>query len=435
MLRILNFSVALSTATFGLTILYYLVPLILDPTAARAVLIDLPMQHNGLSPIAKITLFAGLVGLGIALAVWAGVSFTRLSSQAMGRKNLILLSQMALGFVMLECMMRVGASFDVRLLSNPTYLINPACGETYSRLMRSRETPTITEAYDAEVGWKRLPKPGNPDGLIWPFAIDERPKVWFFGDSFMAGVVAPRASVPAIFEAARPERQALNHSVSGYGVDQIWLRYRKASPNIPAGSPVFIGILPVDLDRSVLAYFWGYKPVFRRTDGRGDYELIPPPARNEIAALMIEGPDLPSSYGLAILNTMAELVMTGFDRSEATCDADEKRSVNAYLMDSIIRLAQERDHELRWVLFVAHPAFYKVVNWRYDFIKKFLDGRKQSYLDTRGALSRAAIMAGIPPEAFYIPLNGHLNARGNRVVAESLLKFVANAPTKSRERP
>ena len=421
--KVINIIAAIATLGLGIAIFYNLAPLLLDGATLKSVLVVLPSRFTGLTPTIKIALFAGLIGVGLASLVWAGLSIIRFKSTAMKRLNLILLFQVVLIAVMLEAAIRTGIAYDVKPVSTLTNYVNPNCGEDYYWLSASPQAASSTNTYDPELGWRPRPKPGNPKGLPWPIVMDERPKTWFFGDSFIAGVVAPENSIPARFEVETRERQALNYGVSGFGLDQIWLRYRQESRNIPAGAPVFIGILSNDLDRSVLSYFYALKPVFRRTaDG---YQLVPPPAEKDIPAALENTPAPLWSYAVALLRSVAELAATGFDRSEVNCNAAEKRAVNAYLIDAIITEAKLRGHVLRWILFDSFAAFYKPANWRYDFMKESLDRRGQIYLDTLNVLSCAAQKANTPPETFFIRVGGHLETDGNRVIARALAAMVA----------
>jgi hypothetical protein len=130
-----------------------------------------------------------------------------------------------------------------------------------------------------------------------------------------------------------------------------------------------------------------------------------------------------------MLRSAAELVATRFDRSEVTCNAAEKRAVNAYLMDSIIAEAKGRGHVLRWILFDSSAAFYKPANWRYDFMKEALNRRGQIYLDTLNVLWCAAQKANKSTDSFYLRIGGHPEASGNHVIAEALAAMMSGDET------
>lgn len=271
------------------------------------------------------------------------------------------------------------------------------------------------QTYDPELGWIAEPRePENPDGLTWPPALDRRPKAWFFGDSFIAG---GGNSIPALFEALRPEWQSLNYGVGGYGLDQIWLRYRRVSEHIPPGAPVLVGVLTYDLDRSALRFYAGFKPIFRRVNG--SYRLVPPPSREELPGLY-ESITIPiTSYVLAGLGTLVEQVTTNFNSSRIRCHLREKMAVNSYLIDQIISKAAEKRHGLYWILFGGRDEIGEPAAWRYDFLREALDRSGQPYLDTLDVLRRSARAAGQLPTAFYNQ-TGHLTLEGRGVVAEAL---------------
>ncbi|MEX2617542.1 MAG: SGNH/GDSL hydrolase family protein [Alphaproteobacteria bacterium] len=414
---------------FGIWTLYGLAPVLLDPAVRQAVLIDLPAQHSGISTTARIALFAAMICVGAAAAAWGVASLIRANLPETARLNGLILGQFVVVMILLEVAIRIGIVREVplSLLTNPSYFANPVCGETFYRLVKAPGNAFSNKVYDAELGWVGQPAAGNPEGLRWPAAIDGRPKAWFFGDSFVAGVGKPDGSVPALFESANPARQSLNYGVPGYGVDQIWLRYRQKAADIAPGSPVFIGILTTDLDRSVLGYFFGPKPHFQKTET--GYTLVPPPAPDAAAP---DTGELIDSYALAVLRSLAELIQTGFDRSEAPCQRREKIALNRYLIGEIIAEAERRRHDLRWIVFTGHSAFTKPRNWRYDFLTGTLRERGQTFLDARETLSCAADTADIRPEAFFIPGDGHLNREGNAAVAAALADLVAGKPPACR---
>lgn len=413
----------------GIWALYGLVPVLLDPAIRQAVLTDLPAQHSGISSTARIALFAALMCGGIAAAGWGIVSLIRADQPVTARLNGLILGNFVVVMILLEVAIRMGIAHEVplRLFTNPSYFANPACGETFYRLAKTPGNAFSNKVFHPELGWVGQPVTGNPEGLRWPAAIDERPKAWFFGDSFIAGTSEPGESVPALFESANSARQSLNYGVPGYGVDQIWLRYRQKAADILPGSPVFIGILTTDLDRSVLSYFFGPKPLFQKTET--GYTLVPPPAPDVAAHDTGEPID---SYAMAVLRSLAELVQTGFDRSEAPCQRREKIALNGYLIGEIIAEAGRRQHDLRWIVFTGHSAFTKPHNWRHDFLTGTLRERGQTFLDAREALACAADTSGMRPEAFFIPEDGHLNREGNAAVAAALNDLVAGKPPACR---
>ena len=156
---------------------------------------------------------------------------------------------------------------------------------------------------------------------------------------------------------------------------------------------------------------------------------MPPPTPEAAASTIAEPID---SYALAVLRSMAELIQSGFDRSEAPCQRKEKIALNRYLIGEIIAEAERRQHDLRWIVFTGHSAFTKPRNWRYDFLTGTLRERGQTFLDTRAVLSCAADATGGRPEAFFIPDDGHLNKDGNAAVAAALSDLVAGRPAACR---
>lgn len=410
-----NLAVACATGAGGLWIFAHLGPMLVDWQLAGTNLITLAALHSGLPAALRIILFVLLLLLAGGLIGWAGWCLWRIRRAGLWRLNRMLLVQAILVLALLEAVVRGTGALGLWPANMLTYLANPVCGETYHRLVAQTRPPVAADNYDPDLGWTRPELPdietGPPDG---------RP-AWFFGDSFMQGVAAGGASPTDVFAEARPRTEPLNFAVGGYGVDQIWLNYERLGTRIPSGATVFVGVLTTDLDRSVLSFFSGFKPVFRR---RGDdYVLVPPPPSAAEAQRLTREPVSVGSYAFALMRAFAELIETGFDRSEASCGRTEKARVNTYLMDQIIDHAATREHRLHWVLFVPFPEFYKTRSWRYDFLKAYFNDRAQSYIDTMTVIAEAAEAAGRPPESFYIPVDGHLNADGNRVVGAAMARL------------
>ncbi len=267
----------------------------------------------------------------------------RRTSPSVFRINRVLAVQLEIGFIGLEALTRIVSALDLKPFSNLTYLVNPACDDTYYRLIQSPENVASGANYHPTLGWTSSRLHGHQSKLPWPPAFDNRPKTWIFGDSFMEGVFKPEESMPAQFETFKTNRQSINFGVAGYGLDQIWLRYKQQSGVIPAGETVVIGILRADLDRTVFRYFFGFKPIFRQSDA--GFELIPPPSREESQTAFAEAPAAVGSYAYAVVGSIAELVTTQFDHSESACNQSEKAAISAFLFDSIIDRANSHSHE------------------------------------------------------------------------------------------
>ena len=427
----LPFCVNLTIAVLGLAIGGWIAinlgALLLHPDLAQTNLVTLPGLRGALAVAVKIAAFVAVFGAGVLMLCYGALALFHLRSARLLRWNVVIIANVAIGLLLLEGGIRLLDGLDLMTTNTYALLANPYCGEALSRLSaRSSAAHAIPQAADAAgekfdpvLGWVHSARLPNAEGLSWPRVVDDRPKVWFFGDSFMQGAGPPDQSAPAVFEQLRPERQAMNFGTAGYGVDQIWLSYQRLADRIPSGDPVFVGVLTVDVDRTVLHFFGGHKPHYRKVEGRFELELPPTPdarQRDEAAAWRI------GSDAWALLRSLSELVTTQFDRSEIECDAEAKIEISTYAMDRVIAQSIAHHHELIWVLFVPLPDIYKMRSWRYQALHAYLQSRGQRVIDTLILLRGRLDDPQYKPESFYVPGDGHLNALGNRSVGEAMAK-------------
>ncbi len=113
-------------------------------------------------------------------------------------------------------------------------------------------------------GLRRCP-PENPLGLISavPYRVEDlaRP-ILFYGNSFVGGATPAADRLPQVLDRLLPSNSVLNYGVGGYGVGQIHLRLMNTVGQFdhPIG---IVGILTADLDRTILGFRSGQKPVYR----------------------------------------------------------------------------------------------------------------------------------------------------------------------------
>jgi hypothetical protein len=420
----LNVTCAVLCVAGGATVLVWATPLLLDWQHAESVLVVLPSLYAGFPPWVKVTAFSALVAASAAALAWGGWSAVRPRTQRTTTVNLVLATTVILFVICAEAAARISIALDMAPLNSPDYYANPSCGDDNFKMKGpDAATAVANDTYHRLLGWTGQRTPDKPDGRAWPPRIDGRPKMVFYGDSFMRGTVGPSQSIPALVEAATPSRQALSYAVAGYGVDQIWLRYMLQADRIPEDTPVVFGVLTVDLDRSAMRYRGALKPVYQPVGGSFELAGVPPP--RDVAAWLRDNPPGVKSYGLALLGAAAELLVTGFDRSEVECDRATKLAVNRFILEGARKKARSRRHRLVWVLFVPQASFYKPSDWRYDFLRDYFASTGLPTVDALIAIRQAAAKSGADPMDFFIPKDGHLNARGNAAVAAAVVDALA----------
>lgn len=411
-----NIVIGLPAVLVGGWALVKLASVLVGPNTFVTNLITLPSLHGSLWEI-RVAVFAVCVLLSLGLVAWGLWSLKNAKATVMARRNMVLSLQLILCVIAFEAVAHFSGLINLENQRLRSLIANPLCGDLFYRLSAPHVGRPSGHVFDPELGWAHSKNLAEDSRLPWPPAIDGRPKAWFFGDSFMQGVIEADQSPPAWFETVAAGRQAMNFGTAGYGLDQIVLSYQRMAPRIPAGDPVFIGVLTVDIDRAVLGFFGAYKPVYRNSGGGFTLHLPPSDHANNLAA---NSAGHVVSYSWAVLRTLFELIGTRFDRSEVSCEMAEKKEASVFVMDQAIATAKDRGHDLRWVLFVPMADFYKQRSWRYAFLASYLESRNQLFIDTKAILEQSTADQGQPLPDFFIPGDSHMNTMGNQAVGAAM---------------
>ena len=179
---------------------------------------------------------------------------------------------------------------------------NPSVLSADQRALVARvvQTGGFRTKLDAELGWvplKETNSAGMRDDREYQFAPPNGVlRISAFGDSFTYGDdVKLEESWTRRLSTMRPSLEVLNYGVSGYGLDQAYLRYRRLGaeyqPHI-----VFIGYLSENIARNVnvLRVFYSgryptsilTKPRFKVSDGHLVLLENPLPTRKHYAELL-----------------------------------------------------------------------------------------------------------------------------------------------------
>jgi hypothetical protein len=97
----------------------------------------------------------------------------------------------------------------------------------------------------------------------------------------------------------------------------------------------------------------------------------------------------------------------------------EIERVNALIIREVVREARAADLPLLFVIFCAQWELH-TSDWRETFLKEQLARWSVPYVDTKEVLLHAARSESAKVSNYYYPVNGHLNERGNKVIAEQI---------------
>lgn len=276
----------------------------------------------------------------------------------------------------------------------------------------------------ATLGWLPTTTTGNPLGIYTdqPLQLDalERP-ILFYGDSFVAGVspLELPERLPQKLDTLTGARRVINLGVGGFGVDQIYLRFRD-SVGAFRQPTVLAGILMDDLDRNTLCFRAGLKPYFDLVDGQLVVRNLP--ITQAPLDYVAENPPQISSYLWRLVALRLRDILPagwvdswlGYDEIDA-----RKRRISAKLLEQFATDARAQGIHLYFVLFYGLREIERE-SWQERFLKQQLDALGEPYFDMKAFLRAEQAAQRVDLESLYLPERGHLNGAGNLVVARGL---------------
>jgi hypothetical protein len=338
----------------------------------------------------------------------------------------------------------------------------------YSRVLDEASKKPTYLVYDNELGWTVGSSRRSQDGLYFTSVEGLRSRqvgevlagrsasyrIALLGDSFMFGEEGPfEGSIGHQLEIALgSEFQVLNFGVSGYGVDQMYLRYekdaRRWNPDV-----VILGFIGDDVTRSMTVYPFIGRPHWLMPWSKPRFVL----QGKDLSLLNV--PTAPPERIFSV-NSVQELPLIHHDHYY--CDCDWERSYwnlfyQSYVFRSIISLYPRHEIPRDEISSETRRAIHR------EIFRSFMDKVKSagsiplislfpSYVDyvnpnTRLRREEAFIMteAGIeyvdftsclerinPHDRFVRPDGGHYTRTGNEAIAQCLSKNVLQALSSRR---
>ncbi|MFH1739604.1 MAG: hypothetical protein ABIH23_11400, partial [bacterium] len=176
-----------------------------------------------------------------------------------------------------EIFLRLGISLDVEFLRDPHLYADHYSDDNYWKLqhrwVKALKLPTVDEfdpffrrsSVHPLLGWAPLTTPENPLGIVREIPYEpiyDGKVILFYGDSFVFGATEMEQKIPQQLNRLLPEYTVYNYGVGGYGVDQIYLRFKQSYEKFQSPLIIF-GILTTDLDRSILTVRSYQKPYYK----------------------------------------------------------------------------------------------------------------------------------------------------------------------------
>lgn len=211
----------------------------------------------------------------------------------------------------------------------------------------------------------------------------------------------------------------LNYGVGGYGLGQIYLLLERSVDQYQDPF-VVVGLMTLDLDRTILSVRTGQKPRFVATDGA--LRLTGVPIDPDPEDFFARRPPTIRSYLARLFTRTLARVVPALGRDPGS--EAEKKMVNGLILAEIEALLRARDLDHLFVIF--HPQWNGVSSlndssdWRDTFLRNLMEERDLPYVWTKDLLREDRQARGGSWNDFIDRNNGHPTTRYNELVAAAI---------------
>lgn len=226
----------------------------------------------------------------------------------------------------------------------------------------------------------------------------------------------------------------LNYGVGGYGLDQIYLLLERSLEHY-RNPFVVVGLMTLDLDRTILSVRTGQKPRFV-VEGSG-LRLTGVPIDPDPEAFFARHPPGIRSYLARLVGRTFQRFLPPLGRNRRA--ESHKRAVSRLLIEQIQQVLRERSLDHLFVIF--HPQWAGVStldgpdDWRDEFLRQVLEERKLPFVWTKDLLRADREARALSWNDYIDPDNGHPTTRYNRLVAAEIRSRVLSAGEAPAARP
>ncbi len=355
---------------------------------------------------------ASLVAVGLALTSWFA-----LGRPVAAKANALAFSALLLGPLVAEAGLRASFEVEGSPTRAPIRFAHNLVHDDYWVLAGRWNTSLdqiAPERIHPRLGWcQNYPTEANPIGLyettLGQLQRDGRPKVLFYGDSYVAGHSRPENHIPAYMGARLPASDVVDLGVGGYGTGQSYLLYEETS-GLVEKPLVLMSAMIYDLDRATLNVRTYQKPRLRLEEGGGLRVTNTPIHPNPRQFFQ----DAPLSFRSFALQAIQRRYLPLEDPLFA-----EKLELNRAILVATAERASEEDSELLYVLF--HTMYDLLeADVRSTFFVETLDELGIECFDTREPLLAYIEETGVSPRKLYV--TGHHNDLGNQIIGDALLE-------------
>ncbi len=244
--------------------------------------------------------------------------------------------------------------------------------------------------YDSQLGW--VNSLISPETYRHADAVNlgSKTPILLYGDSFAQCRTPPGECFQGLINGDTQLNSRyclLNYGVWGYGLDQIYLLYRKTI-DLYTDPVVIISLLPEDMDRGVLTVRDAPKPYFVVNDGKlalkgvpvdpdlaHYYEKHPPEIRSYLAALVHNL--LLDSLRPSATSATAPHWRTAVQR------IPEKKEINQRIIKELCADLRQRGVKFVFLVFDSPEQVFEPLQWRDQFLFHLLAQQEVPYISAR----------------------------------------------------
>ncbi len=279
------------------------------------------------------------------------------------------------------------------------------------------------KGYDSELGWCKKVRSRRKYS---PTKSSNTFRVACFGDSFVYGDEVELEEVWTSLVEAKTNIECINLGVSGYGLDQAYLRYKRDGIKYNA-DVVIIGYMLANINRHVSMF----RPFLKSDTG---IPLTKPRfvLKNDNLSLVPNPYNTLEHYKNLLRNTRENLLRLGaldyhYKKSytiqepifikKAYNPKSKAITITYHLFDLFYKEVQKNNSYPLIVIFPDHHSINKIGQKRYKHLTDYIEKKNYTYIDLFSAISQ------VHSEDLWMP-GQHYSPKGNKVVAQEIISWI-----------
>lgn len=236
--------------------------------------------------------------------------------------------------------------------------------------------------------------------------------ILFYGDSFVAHGKPMADKLPQQLDRLLPEHSIYNYGVSGFGLDQIYLRFKHSHHHFDKPF-IIIGVMTADIHRCILQYRNRPMPYF--VIEQNVLKLKGVPVEQTRESYLRKYPLGIRSYFGATLVRIVRYLGAGGVSEYSTYKKTPKEQINSKIIEQIVDETRKEKLNVLFVVFVQAIGG----GWRKIFLIDEINRWGLPYIDTETVLLQAMPSSGNFQRLYYDE-TGHHNTLANSIIADAI---------------